>query len=125
MGPRRTPQDRRRARGFGSGAEALALAFLVLRGWRILARHYVAPGGEIDIIAARGDTIAFVEVKARPDLDAAAQAINAEKRRRLRRAVNFWLARHRDAAGANLRGDAIHIAPWRWPRHVPDAFPLE
>ena len=121
----RGADERRRARGFGLGAEAVALAWLVLRGYRVLARHYLAPGGEIDLVATRENTIVFVEVKARPDLDAAAQAITAEKRRRLRRAAAFWLSRNRAAVGATLRGDAIYVAPWRWPRHVQDAFALD
>lgn len=125
MKTKRGPAERRRARGFGLGAEALALGWLVLRGYRVLARQYLAPGGEIDLVAARGGTIVFVEVKARPDLDTAARSITEEKRRRLRQAARFWLSRHRAASGATLRGDAIYIAPWRLPRHVEDAFSLD
>jgi putative endonuclease len=116
---------RRAARGFGLRAETAALALLVCKGYRILARRYLAPGGEIDLIAARGATIAFVEVKGRPVLELARIAITEEKRRRISRAAAHWIARHRGAAGWNFRGDAIFVAPWGWPRHVAGAFELD
>ena len=116
---------RRAARGFGLRAEAAALALLLCKGYRILARRYLAAGGEIDLIAARGGTIAFVEVKGRPALDLARIAITEEKRRRISRAAAHWIGRHRGVTGINFRGDAIFVAPWGWPRHVVGAFELD
>jgi putative endonuclease len=49
----------------GRRAESLAAWWLRLKGWRILARRVRTPVGEIDLVARRGRTIAFVEVKAR------------------------------------------------------------
>jgi putative endonuclease len=121
----RSALDRREAQGFGLLAESLALVFLSLKGYRVLARRYRAPGGEIDLIARRGDAIAFVEVKARPDLDCALSAITEEKRRRISKAARFWLARHRTASTFVLRGDAVCFAPWRLPKHIRAAFPLD
>jgi len=117
--------SRRRAHGFGLFAESIALVLLALKGYRVLARRYRAPGGEVDLIARRGDAIAFVEVKARPDLDSALCAISEEKRRRISKAARFWLARHRAAAKFVLRGDAVFFAPWRLPKHIRSAFPLD
>ena len=75
--------ERRRATFVrGHLAEAAALAALLLKGYRPLARRYAAAGGEVDLIVARGDTIAFVEVKARGLMDDALVAITAAKRRR-------------------------------------------
>ena len=118
-------RGRQRARSFGLRAEAAALALLYCKGYRILARRYLASGGEVDLIATRGGTIAFVEVKGRLVLEAARVAITEEKRRRISRAAAHWISRHRDSAAANFRGDAIFVAPWGWPRHVAGAFELD
>ncbi len=118
-------RDRRAARGFGTRAEWAALALLTLKGYRVLARNFNAPGGEIDLIAQRGETIAFIEVKARPDLGQAAIAITEQKRRRIGRAAAVWLRQNRWAVAYTLRGDAVFAAPRRWPRHLLDAFALD
>ncbi len=120
------PVARRRAtHGRGLSAEAWALLALMLKGYRPLARRFTASGGEIDLIVRRGRTVAFVEVKARATLDAAAIAIDARKRARLSRAARAWLARHPLPAHATLRADAVFVAPRRWPRHLPNAFEIE
>ena len=114
-----------RAHRWGLRAEWLAAAFLAMKGYRILARKFVVAGGEIDLVARRGGVIAFVEVKARPDFDNALMAIDSIKRRRIARAARIWLARNPGAMNATLRGDAVLIAPRRWPRHIEAAFELE
>jgi putative endonuclease len=116
---------RRRAHRFGLRSEAIAALFLRLKGYRVLARRFVVSGGEIDLVVQRGRAIAFVEVKARESLDEAAAAIGETKRRRIARAARVWLARNPWAAGADLRGDAVFIAPMRLPRHVRAAYRLE
>ncbi|SRR5579883_186688 len=114
-----------RAHRWGLRAEWLAAAFLAMKGYRILARKFVVAGGEIDLVAARGGVIAFIEVKARPSFDEALIAIDAAKRRRIGRAARVWLMRNPSAVRTTLRGDAVLIAPRRWPRHVQAAFDLE
>ena len=122
----RTPADRRRATfSRGRVAETAALLLLIAKGYRPLARRFAAAGGEIDLIVRRGDTIAFVEVKARGFMDDALAAITATKRRRFSRAVRAWLARHPAAAGLTWRADAVFVAPWRIPRHLEAAFEIE
>jgi len=116
---------RKAAEARGHVAEAKALGLLLLKGYRPLARRFSAGGGEIDLIMRRGDTVAFVEVKARGDLDAAYLAIDATKRRRFSRAVRLWLARNPWAMTRVLRADAVLVAPRRWPRHVVSAFEIE
>ena len=118
-------RDRRAARSFGIRAEWAALALLTLKGYRVLARNFSAPGGEIDLVAQRGDTICFIEVKARPDLDEAMIAITEQKRRRIARAAAVWLRQNRWASAYALRGDAVFAAPRRLPRHLPNAFTLD
>ncbi len=122
----RTALERRRATYLrGHWAEHVALALLVLKGYRLLARRYSASGGEIDLIVKRGDTIVFVEVKARDIMDNALIAIGAQKRERFSRAARAWISRNRWAADKTFRADAVFVARGRWPRHLPAAFEME
>lgn len=121
----RAAPARRRAHRFGLRAEAIAALLLSLKGYRILARRFAVAGGEIDLIVKRGTTIAFVEVKGRDDLDDAAAAIGAAKRRRISRAARVWLAQNPWAAGLTWRGDAVFVAPRRLPRHLVAAYRLD
>ncbi|HEV2512706.1 YraN family protein [Bosea sp. (in: a-proteobacteria)] len=117
----------RRARHSGlSGrrGEWLAVAFLTLKGYRLLQRRFGGKGGEIDLIMARGDDIVFVEVKVRAALDDAAIAITADKRCLMEARIRQWLARNPWAMQRNLRADAVFLSPWRLPRHVPCVFEL-
>jgi putative endonuclease len=116
---------RRKALLSGRRAEAAAALFLRLKGYRILARRYCVNGGEIDLIARKFDAIVFVEVKIRPVLIEAMTAIDAKKCRRMSRAACHWLVANPWAARLTLRGDAIYLAPWHWPRHVIAALPLD
>ena len=118
--------DRREATFLrGHRAEWIALLFLISKGYRPLARRYAASGGEIDLVVMRGDTIAFVEVKARGLMEDALSAITARKRQRFSRAVRAWLSRNDWAADKTWRADAVFIAPKKWPQHVVSAFELE
>lgn len=120
-------RDERRRRTFlrGHRAERVALLFLLFKGYRPLARRFSAAGGEVDLIVTRGDTIVFVEVKARDLMDSALTAITVVKRQRFSRAARAWLSRHSWAATKTWRADAVFVAPKRWPRHLVAAFELE
>ena len=123
--PGRSAAARLAANAFGRRAERVATLLLFAKGYRVLARNFTVRGGEIDLVARRGATIAFVEVKARPSLEEALGAVSEAKRRRIGRAAAVWLARNPWAAALTLRGDGVFLAPGRWPRHVADAFALE
>jgi putative endonuclease len=116
--------SRRAAYVYGLRAETLATLWLRARLYKILARNYRAHGGEIDIVARRGRTIVFVEVKARGALEDAAIAITPQKQRRFSQAVSRWLAANPWAMSYTLRADAIFLAPGRLPRHLENAFEL-
>jgi putative endonuclease len=116
--------SRPRRQAWGSCAETLAAWSLRLRGYRILARRYRTPLGEIDLVVRRGGLLAFVEVKARPDLEQALCALGPQQRDRTRRAAELFLLRHPQHAGCVLRFDLIAIRPWRLPRHMADAWRL-
>ncbi|WP_424362016.1 YraN family protein [Methylocystis parvus] len=115
---------RRAARAYGLQAETIATLWLRARLYTILDRNYRIKDGEIDIVARRGRTIAFVEVKARGDLEDAFIAITPQKQRRITRAANRWVATHPWAMNYTLRADAIFVAPGKLPRHLENAFEL-
>ena len=115
-------RSRRAAYRHGHLAEALAAALLLVKGFRLLARRYKTPLGEIDLIVKRGRIIAFVEVKARAFERDALESVGRAEERRMVDAADLWLAKHPDAAGLDLRYDMVVVAPWRLPKHLPDAF---
>lgn len=107
---------------FGRRAEGLALFWLRLKGYRILERNLRLPVGEIDIVARRGRTLAFIEVKARPARHEAAQAISPRQRARILRAARAYLGMRPQYAGMDLRFDALLLSPRRLPVHIRDAW---
>lgn len=79
------------------------------------------PGGEVDIVARRRTTLAFVEVKARATEEAAAMSLDAWRLRRVVVAAERLAPRYLKS-GDDLRIDAIFIVPGRLPRHVPNVW---
>jgi putative endonuclease len=113
---------RRDAERRGRRAEAVAAWYLRLKLYRVLARRYRTPVGEIDLILRRGRTIVFVEVKHRPGEEAALLAVSDAARKRIARAANLWLAAHPRAAGLDQRFDIVLALPGRLPRHFVSVF---
>ena len=105
----------------GRGAETIACWYLRMRGWRIVARRARVPGGEVDIVAKRGRTLAFVEVKARGTDDAAAFALDEWRLRRVAVAAERLMPRYMNGV-EEVRIDAIFIVPFRWPRHLENVW---
>ena len=105
----------------GRRAETIAAWWLRLKGWAILARRVRTPVGEVDLIARRGRTLAFVEVKARSSADQAALALDDYRLRRVAAAAEALSPRYA-RAGDDLRIDAIFIVPRRLPRHLPNVW---
>lgn len=124
---RRSRADPARLAAYRRGLSAETLAAWLLRAkfYRILARRYRTPAGEIDVIAKRGRTIAFVEVKTRPSEAQALEAVGATARRRIARAAELWLAAHPSAAGLDLRFDLVIVVAGRMPRHIAAVFDAE
>ena len=113
--------NRQAAERRGRGAETLACWYLRLKGWHILARRARVVGGEVDIIARRGRTLAFVEVKARADGDAAGFALDEWRLRRVVAAAERLAPRYmRD--DDDVRIDALFMIPRRWPRHLANVW---
>ena len=117
--------SRRQGEAWGRLAEALAAWRLRLAGYRILAHRFRTPIGEIDLIARRGTTLAFVEVKARRELADALGAITPHQQKRTLRAAELFLLRHPDHAACTVRFDVVAVRPWRLPSHLEDAWRAE
>jgi putative endonuclease len=114
--------ERQTAFRVGISAESRAAALLVAKGFRILARRWRSPLGEIDIVARRRRLLVFAEVKARPTIDEAAESVNVRQRRRIAAAAEIWLAVNPDDSIHDIRFDAILVAPGKIPRHIAAAF---
>ena len=102
----------------GRAGERTAAAFLRRRGWRVLARNWRGAGGELDLVVARGDALAFCEVKTRGDEAALTETLTALQRARIARAAEAFLASRPDLAGMVARFDLITVDAGRWPRSV-------
>lgn len=113
---------RRKAHSRGHVAEYIAAFYLLLKGYRIIALRHRTKLGEIDIIARKGNLVAFVEVKARSEARASVDAVNFTAQNRIRAASDLWLARQRDYHLLSCRYDIVAVAPLALPQHFRDAF---
>jgi len=114
------------AHRLGALGESFAERWIVRRGWRVLARRFRVGHRDIDLIAQRGDTVAFIEVKTRHSAGFGGPigAVGRQKRRHLTHAATIWIDRHGerglqyrfDVVGVLITGELIRIA------HVEDAF---
>ncbi len=109
--------NRKAAEIRGRRAEMLAAWWLRLHGWRIVGQRVRNPRGEVDLIARRGRTLAFVEVKARVKAENLATAIDERRLRRVAAAAEQMIGKYGQDA-QNIRIDVILVAPWSWPRHL-------
>jgi putative endonuclease len=95
----------------GEIGEQAAASYLSLKGWTVLERNFHSPAGEIDIIAAKGDEVAFVEVKSWSTMPRAAleRSIDGRKRWRIATTARFYLSRRPDLAERRLRFDVLFM----------------
>lgn len=98
------------SRALGDEAEARAAVHLQRKGYRVLARNWTVRGGELDLVCEDGDSVVFVEVRARRDASHGTplETVSALKRRRLVRAAELWLLRN-DRSDAPCRFDVVAI----------------
>ena len=118
-------ERRRRAWVRGRRAERRAAWWLRFKGYRILAQDFRTQRGEIDLVARRGRLLVWVEVKFRPSLQEAGEAIGGRQRRRIERAATTFLQQNPHLGSLDQRFDAVLIAPRHWPRHISDAWRRE
>ena len=113
--------NRHQAEAGGRRAETIACWWLRLKGWRILDRRARVAGGEVDIVARRGRTLAFVEVKARSGEAAAALALDRHRLKRVAVAAERLAPRYGTTFDV-IRIDAMFIVPGRWPKHLENVW---
>jgi putative endonuclease len=103
-------------------AEAWAKGLLEDKNYRILAQRYKTGGGEIDLVARRGDHLAFVEVKRRKTSEEAAYAIGPRQQARIAMAAEIFLGEHAELSHCSASFDAILVTPDRALVHIEQAF---
>ncbi len=99
-------------------AEWLAAGYLMLKGYRILARRVRTPAGELDLVARRGGVLAIVEVKRRPTLDEGVEAVSVHQQSRIVRGTQSFLATRPALTDLTIRFDVIAVSGPLSIRHV-------
>ncbi len=122
---RLNPMNKRiRAYRRGHRGEMLAALLLMLKGYRILAKRWKSPYGEIDLVAKRANTLVFVEVKARPSEREAMEAISPHQRQRIAQAAGAFLQTLPATHTYACRFDVIAYRPPVRLFHLKDAWRL-
>jgi putative endonuclease len=103
-------------------AESRAMGLLESKNYRILAQRYKTKGGEIDLVAKRGDHLAFVEVKGRKTHEEAAYAVLPRQQARIALAAEVFLGEHSELAHCSASFDVILVSPNRGCAHIEQAF---
>jgi len=106
----------------GKWAEYLAAAMLIFKGYRILTLRYKATHGEIDIIARRGRTIVFIEVKARKSLTAGKESVTVKQRERISNAATQFMKQRPRLSNLTSRYDIVVIVSKSLPKHIKSAW---
>jgi putative endonuclease len=109
--------SRAAAEARGRRAERRAAWWLRLHGWRILGERLRVPMGEVDLVARRGRTLAFIEVKWRERAEDLDLAIDAWRLRRVAAAAEILAPRFAGPRD-DIRIDVMLLAPRRLPRHL-------
>lgn len=118
----RRTAHKRAAERRGRGAEWLAAAILMAKGYRILAQRYRNGAGEIDLIVRKRGLIAYVEVKYRAQRAAAPFAVTARQKQRIRSAAALFLAQNPGLASFDQRFDLLVVSRFSLPQHIKNAW---
>jgi len=112
---------RQAAEASGRRGERIAAWWLRLKGWRILDKRVRTPAGEVDLVARKGNLIAFVEVKSRATAAELDFAIDERRLSRVAAAAEVLMPRYA-GPGDDIRVDVILLAPGTRPRHIENAW---
>jgi putative endonuclease len=120
---RKTPGQRStNSYAIGIAAECRAKHLLESKSYDILAQRYKTRGGEIDLVAKRGDHLAFVEVKGRKTQDEAAYSILPRQQARIAMAAEVFLSEHLELSQCTTSFDVILVSPAQGCSHIEQAF---
>lgn len=124
----KTASDRQKRYRLGIFAENIAAIYLFIKGYRILKRRYKTPVGEVDLIARKKDTLVFVEVKARKNIEQGLYSITRTSKHRILRAAEYFAMMNNNSGKScfnpysqNVRFDVIIFSNWRI-RHLQNAW---
>lgn len=110
----------------GHLCETLAMIWLMMKGYRPVAKNFVVGrgtgAGEIDLVMTKGRTLVFIEVKKRPTYADGLHAITMDTQMRIVRASAAFLKRYPTFSSYKVRYDAVIFSPWSWPKHLKDAW---
>jgi putative endonuclease len=111
--------------GKGRAGEQYAAKALESAGMRLLASNFRSPAGEVDLIARKGDTLAFVEVKtwAKRGIADLEYSVGREKQRRIIETAKYFLAAHREYNEMSIRFDVVFIEKIPLPSATPQTGP--
>ena len=111
------------SRRLGEEAERRARRYYRLRFYKVLAENAWSAGYELDLVVRRGRRLVFCEVKAKsgPRFGDPAEMVDREKRRRIRRAAEAWLAARPALAGLEVSFDVVAVQGDRF-RRISKAF---
>jgi len=119
---KQTPSRRHNAWVFGWRAETIAAWILRIKGYRILARRYKTPRGEIDIIAKRGQSLVFVEVKARARVNLDQPIVLNRQFQRIAGSAEVFINSWKGKMPKSTRFDVIVIQTKQLPKHLKDVW---
>ena len=105
---------------FGILSEYLVIWFLRLQGYTITDRRCRTRLGEIDLIARRGKTLAFIEVKARKNQEN--ELVHLRQQQRISRSASLLIAKRKEFANLKARFDVVIVRPWKIPKHIKNAW---
>ena len=120
--PAQSVRHRKKAFRLGFLGEAVAAWVLRLKGYRIVEKRFRHPAGEIDLIARRGRSVIFVEVKTRQDQAEGLQSLTRHQENRIHNAAAHWQARRDPQRDFDVRFDLMVISPNTFPLHLKNAF---
>jgi putative endonuclease len=103
---------------FGLFSESIAIVFLMLKGYSIVAKRYKTPLGEIDIIAKKAKSLIGIEVKARRKEFDISDVISAKQKKRIINGIKMFLSKNQKYNDYTIRFDVIAVRPFRIPKHI-------